>query len=144
MARLLTLLLLYHADFHVGRYFSLEGLIERQREGYYESLYQSSQNRHETEQTLLPWWEYFLGVMLLGAYREFEERVSSLTGSKGAKTAMILDVIGHMSGESSVGDIKEKCPHVGVDLIRRILRHERVAGGIECLGRGPEARWKRV
>jgi len=54
---------------------SLEGLIERQREGYYESLYQSSQNWHETEHTLLPWWEYFLGVMLLGAYREFEERV---------------------------------------------------------------------
>src|SRR2546428_6921850 len=34
--------------------------------------YQSSQGWHEGGHSLLPWWENFLGVMLLGAYREFE------------------------------------------------------------------------
>jgi Fic family protein len=33
MARLLTLLLLYQAGFEVGRYISLEHLVENQREG---------------------------------------------------------------------------------------------------------------
>lgn len=55
MARLLTLLLLYQSGFEVGRYISLEYLIENQREGYYDAFYKSSQDWHEGEQTLLLW-----------------------------------------------------------------------------------------
>ena len=54
MARLLTLLFLYQAGFEVGRYISLEHLIENQREGYYDAHYKSSQGRHEGKHTLLP------------------------------------------------------------------------------------------
>jgi Fic family protein len=43
MARLLTLLLLYKADYGVGQYISLEKLVEDSRESYYDALYQSSQ-----------------------------------------------------------------------------------------------------
>ena len=86
MARLLTLLLLYQAGFEVGRYISLEKLIENQREGYYDALYKSSQGWHDGVHTLLPCWEYFLGVMLQGAYHEFERRTGELpqlTGPSG-------------------------------------------------------------
>jgi Fic family protein len=75
MARLLTLLLLYRAGYEVGRFISLEQIIERTKESYYDTLYQSSKGWHEGQHSLLPWWEYFLGVMLLSAYKEFEQRV---------------------------------------------------------------------
>ena len=42
MARLLTLLLLYQAGYEVGRYVSLERIIEQSRETYYEALQASS------------------------------------------------------------------------------------------------------
>jgi len=144
MARLLALLLLYRAGYEVGRYISLERVIEGQREGYYETLHLSSQGWHEGQHLLLSWWEYFLGVMLLGAYREFEERMTIVATGRGTKTAMILDMINRMAKDFSISDLRERCPHVGVDLIRRILRKERHAGRLECLGRGPDARWRRV
>jgi hypothetical protein len=140
MARLLSLLLLYQAGFDVGRYISLEKIVEQSKESYYDSLYQSSQDWHEGKHTLLPWTEYFLGV-LVAAYREFEQRVGLLTTARGAKTEMVLAAIQAMHGEFSVKDLQDRCPHVGIDLIRRILREQRQAKALECLGRGPEARW---
>lgn len=143
MARLLSLLLLYHAGFEVGRYMSLEKIIEQSKESYYDSLYQSSQGWHEGKHALLPWTEYFLGV-LVAAYREFEQRVGMLTIARGAKTEMVLEAIRAMHGEFSVRDLQDRCPHAGIDLIRRILREQRLAGGLKCLGRGPDARWRKV
>jgi Fic family protein len=140
MARLLSLLLLYQAGFNVGRYVSLEWIVEQSKESYYDSLYQSSQGWYEGEHTLLPWTEYFLGV-LVAAYREFEQRVGLLTTARGAKTEMVLEAIQAMHGEFSVKDLQDRCPHVGIDLIRRILREQRQAKALECLGCGPDARW---
>ena len=57
MARLLTLLCLYHAGYHVGRFISLEKIIEETKVQYYETLYQSSQGWHEGEHNLIPWLE---------------------------------------------------------------------------------------
>lgn len=143
MARLLSLLLLYQAGFEVGRYISLEKTIETQREGYYDALYASSQGWHSGSHSLIPWWEYFLGVMLLGAYRDFEDRVDTLQSSRGAKTGLVLDVIHRMVDTFSISDLMERCPGVSVDYIRKILREERNAGRVECLGKGPAARWRR-
>jgi Fic family protein len=143
MARLLTLLLLYKAGYEVGRFISLEKIVEQTKESYYDTLYRSSQDWHEGQHGLLPWWEYFLGVVLLSAYREFERRVGLVTTFKGAKTAMVLEAIRNIQGEFSISDLQERCPTVGIDWIRRILRQERDAGRLECLGRGPDARWQK-
>lgn len=143
MARLLTLLLIYKAGYEVGRFISLERIVERTKESYYDTLYQSSQNWHQGQHSLLPWWEYVLGVVVLSAYREFEQRVGLVTSVKGAKTAMVLDAISNLHGEFSIKDLQERCPTVGIDLIRRILRSERKAGHLECLGRGPNACWQK-
>jgi Fic family protein len=143
MARLLTLLLLYQAGYEVGRFISLERIVERTKESYYDTLYQSSQNWHAGKHSLAPWWEYFLGVVVLSAYREFEKRVGLVSSAKGAKTAMVLDAVSNIPGDFSIKDLQERCPTVGIDLIRRILRQERDAGRLECLGRGPDARWRK-
>jgi len=143
MARLLSLLLLYQAGFDVGCYVSLEKIVEQSKESYYESLYQTSQGWHEGKHSLLHWTEYFLGV-LVAAYRKFEQRVGLLTTARGAKTEMVLEAIRAMHGEFSVKDLQDRCPHVGIDLIRRILRQQRQAKALECLGRGPDARWRKI
>lgn len=142
MARLLTLLLLYHAGYEVGRYISLERIVEQSKESYYDTLYQSSQAWHEARHDLLPWTEYLLGVVI-AAFRELEERAGTLTAARGAKTGMVLETISAMRGDFSVKDLQQRCPHVGIDLLRKILRKEREGGRIECLGRGPDARWRR-
>jgi Fic family protein len=90
MARLLTLLLLYQAGYGVGRYISLERVVEESKESYYDTLYRSSQGWHEGRHTLVPWTEYFLGTML-AAYKEFENRVGILTDGRGAKTELVLE-----------------------------------------------------
>ena len=56
IGRLLTLLLLYHAGYQVGRYISLERIVEESKETYYEALYKSSQGWHEGRHDLRPWW----------------------------------------------------------------------------------------
>ncbi len=141
MARLITLLLLYKAGYEVGRFISLERIVERTKESYYDTLYQSSQGWHEGQHDLLPWWEYFLGVMVLSAYRDFEKRVGFVTSAKGSKTAIVLDVINNLPRDFSIRELQERCPTVGIDLIRRILRREREAGHLTCIGRGADARW---
>lgn len=142
MARLLSLLLLYHAGYDIGRYISLEKLIENSKASYYETLQKSSQGWHEGEHPLLPWTEYFLGI-LLAAYQELEERTGNLLTSRGSKSAMVLTAIDSFMGDFSVKDLQEACPHVSIDLIRRILKDEKAAGHLESLGRGPNAKWKK-
>ncbi len=143
MARLLTLLLLYQADYEVGRYISLEKLIEDTKESYYDTLYRSSQGWHDAQHDLLPWTEYFLGI-LTAAYREFELRTDNQLNAHGAKTNLVLHTIATFQRDFSIKDLEEACPHVSRDLIRKILQAEKAAGRVEPLGRGPSARWRNI
>lgn len=143
LARLLTLLVLYQAGYQVGRFISLERLVEASKESYYDALQASSRGWHKGEHSLRPWTEYLLGV-LMAAYRELEHRIGLMTAARGAKTAAVLQTIQHFHGDFSTAELQAQCPHVGIDLIRRILRRERMAGRLECLGRGRGARWQRI
>jgi Fic family protein len=55
VSRLLTVLALYHHGNEVGRYISLERLIEESKEDYYSVLQSSSTGWHEGTHDLLPW-----------------------------------------------------------------------------------------
>lgn len=61
MSRLLTLLLLYRAGFIVGKYISIEMLIEKSKDSYYEALQASSQDWHQDRNNYLPFLKYMLG-----------------------------------------------------------------------------------
>ncbi len=144
MARLLTLLLLYRAGSEVGRYISLEHLIENQREGYYDALYKSSQGWHDGKHALLPWWEYFLGVMLLGAYREFEQRTGELTTAHGAKTESVMTAIEKLPKTFRYADLAKACPNVSRPTIKRVLGQLRNDGRVECTRPGRDAIWEKT
>lgn len=143
LSRLISLLLLYRGGYEVGRYISLEKIIEDTKEGYYDNLKRSSEHWHEGKHSLIPWWEYFC-FTLLEAYKQFENRLGVIESSKGVKSNAVLSCIQQFYGEFSVQEIQAACPTVGLDMIRKILRHEREEKRLECLGRGPFAKWKRI
>jgi len=71
ISRLLTLLLLYQSGYRVGKYISLERIIETSKSGYYDALEATSKSWHESKHTIFPWLNHFHGV-LIAAYKEFE------------------------------------------------------------------------
>ena len=142
MARLLTLLLLYHHGYGVGRFISLERIIEQTKETYYEALSASDDGWHTGEHDPNPWWSYWLGTVL-AAYREFEERAGLLVSRRGAKLQLILQAIERTPGPFSARDLQRIVPDVSIDMVRKVLAGERNAGRLECTGRGPSALWKR-
>ncbi len=142
MARLLGLLLLYQAGYAVGRFISLERVIEESREGYYESLYGSSEGWHEGRHSLLPWTEYFLGV-LVAAYGAFERRVGLLTTARGAKTEMILEAVRYLPDGFRMADVERMVPNVTRDMIRVVLNRLKKEGKIRREGAGRGAVWRK-
>ena len=143
MVRLLTVLLLYREDYEVARYVSLERLIEQSKESYYDTLYRSSQNWHENGHAPMPWVAYFLGVVR-AAYDEFARDVGELHGGRGMKTQLVLRAIGQMIGDFSASELHQRCPSVGWDMLRYVLRGERDAGRLQAIGRGRGARWQKI
>ena len=139
-ARLLTLLLLYHHGFEVGRYISLERVIEESREGYYDTLEASSQGWHDGEHDALPWLEYFLGV-LTKACSEFEERVATIRGSHGTKTDMVRAAVERRNGPFKISDIDRELPNVSRDHIRNVLNGLREEGLLQLEGTGRGSRY---
>jgi Fic family protein len=72
VSRLLSLLGLYHHGYRVGRYISLERIIEQNSESYYKALQTSSVGWQDGSHDVVPWLHYFLS-MVHTAYRELEE-----------------------------------------------------------------------
>ena len=143
IGRLLTLYLLYNAGYEVGRYISLERIVEESKESYYEALYKSSQKWHHGGHDLRPWWNYFIG-MLTAAYKDFEERVGTITSARGAKREMVMNAIKRMTGRFSIADLRKACPVVSYPTLQRGLFELRNKKVIRCLSRGPDAEWEKI
>ncbi|MBM4341469.1 MAG: Fic family protein [Deltaproteobacteria bacterium] len=143
VSRLLLLLQCYHLGYEVGRYISIERLIEQNKDRYYETLEQSSEGWHEGKHDPWPYVNFVL-YTLKTAYKEFEERVGQIASPKGAKTEHVINEIGRKLGPFRISDIQKQCPGVSVDLIRSLLKNLRSSGKIKCLGRGQNAEWKKT
>ena len=141
-SRLLFLLACYHCGIEAGRYISLERIIEDNKERYYEVLEHSSQRWHEGKHDPWPAMNFLLYI-LARACKEFEERVGQMTSPRGAKTEMVEHAIETISGEFGITDLERLCPGVSRDMIRLLLRDLKATGRIECLGRGPGAKWRK-
>jgi Fic family protein len=143
VSRLLLLLQCYNLGFEVGRYISLERLIEQNKERYYETLKQSSYGWHSGKHDPWPYINYLLFITKT-AYREFEDRLGKIESPKGEKTGLIIHVIDKMQGAFRISEIQNACPNVSVDMIRRILKNLRSGNQVECLGRGQNAQWRKT
>ena len=140
VSRLLLLLSCYHLGYEVGKFISLERLIEENKERYYETLEQGSQGWHEGKHDA---WSFinFTLFILKSAYKEFEDRIGQIHSPKGAKTEMVTEAITRLSNPFRVADIQRAAPSVSLDMIRRVLKNLRAESKVECLGRGQNAHW---
>lgn len=143
MSRLLTLLLLYRCGHEVGRFISLEKLVEESKETYYESLEKSTAGWDRGEHDIWPWLNYFMGI-LNGAYTEFETRAGNLMSGRGSKAMRIkLYVRSNASDAFTFDEVQQALPDISADHIRSELRKLRDAGAIESPGRGRK-QWRRL
>ena len=120
MSRLLTLLLLYRSGYIVGKYISIEKLIEKSKETYYEVQQESSRNWHEEENDYLPFARYMLGI-ILAAYRDFSSRVRILTDKDISKPDRVAHLIQSTFGKITKAEIIKKCPDISEVTIQRTL-----------------------
>ncbi len=139
-ARLLTLLLLYHHGYEVGRYISLERVIEESRETYYEALEASSQGWHEGAHDARPWLEYFLGF-LTRAYREYEGRVTAVKGERSTKGDMVQNAVLRRVSPFKISDLERELPNISRDHIRNVLGRLRENGIVRLEGQGRGAHY---
>ncbi len=135
MSRLLTLLLLYRAGYIVGKYISIEKLIEKSKDTYYEALQQSSYDWHEENNDYEPFVRYTLGVVL-NAYREFSSRVEVLSISGISKPNRIAEIIKNHIGTITKAEIAAKCPDISQITIQRTLVELQKSGQILKIGGG--------
>jgi Fic family protein len=142
VSRLILLLQSYHLGYEVGRYISLERLIEQNKERYYETLERSSEGWHEGKHDAWPYVNFVL-YTLKTAYQEFEDRVGKIKSPRGTKTELVESAIKAFSGEFTLNDLERACPGVSRDMVRRVLRSLQKVKRIECLGRGPGASWRK-
>lgn len=143
VSRLLFLLQCYSLGYEVGRYISLERLIEQNKERYYETLEQSSQRWHEGKHDPWPYINYLLYI-LKAAYQEFENRVGQMKSPRGAKTELVETAIASFEKEFAISDLEKACPGVSRDMIRIVMNRLRKQGRLKILGRGRDARWAKL
>lgn len=141
VSRLVTLLALYQLGYHVGRYISLERIIEQTKDDYYAALKASSIGWHEGTHDVMPWLSYLLSTVRM-AYREFEERASRMRPERGEKSDLVDAALGTMTGAFAISDIERLCPNVSRELVRRVMNRWRDEGRLEVVSRGRDARWK--
>ena len=143
MSRLLTLLLFYKAGYIVGKYISMEMLIEKTKETYYEALQASSIGWHDNENSYEPFVKYYLGIMLK-AYNEFESRVEYLKDRSMSKPERIRLLIDQRIGKITKKEIMEYCPDISQVTVERTLTDLVKNGYIAKVGAGPSTAYVKI
>lgn len=143
VSRLLLLLQSYGLGLEVGRYISLERLIENNKERYYEVLAASSARWHEGKHDPWPYINFVLYTLKV-AYHELESRLRKERSPRGAKTELIEAVVAAFKADFTLSELEHACPGVSHGMVKRVLRELKKSGKIKSLGRGPGAKWTKV
>lgn len=120
MSRLLTLLLLYKANYLVGKYISIEKIIEDTKDSYYDTLQKSSINWYNNENDYSYFVEYYLGI-ILNAYKEFDSRVNIVENKKITSYDRIISIFKENIIPIDKAFIMNKCPDLSETTIERSL-----------------------
>ena len=135
MSRLLTLLLLYRSGYIVGKYISVEMIIEKTKETYYEVLQESSAGWYEGKNAYLPFVKYYLEV-ILSAYKEFSARVQLMQDRSLSKPERIRRLFANTLLKLSKRLILEKCPDISASTVEATLAALLKEGYIIKIGAG--------
>lgn len=133
MSRLLSLLLLYKNGYDVGKYISLEYMINKNKALYYEKLHESSIEWDSNQNTYWPFIEYFL-LMLLKTYNELMDRYNIIKDKKMNKAERIEETIKQTIGRITKEDIHNFWPDISFNTIELELSKLLKEGKIEKIG----------
>jgi Fic family protein len=114
------LLLLYRSGYIVGKYISIEMIIEKTKESYYDALRDSSVGWHEHKNLYFPFVQYYLGI-ILSAYKEFASRVALLQNRGFSKPERVRALFTDSLGKLTKKMILEKCPNISLSTVENAL-----------------------
>ncbi|MEI8094512.1 MAG: Fic family protein [Spirochaetales bacterium] len=143
VSRLLLALQLVQSGYEVGRYLSLERLIESNKERYYETLETSSLHWHEAKHDPWPYTNYLLFIVKT-AYKDFEERARRIKPAAGAKSQAVVEAIRTFPGQFTITELQTACSEASPDLLRKVLKQLKAQGAVEPVGFGRLAAWRAV
>jgi Fic family protein len=135
MSRLLSLLLLYKNGFDAGRYISFEEQINRQKNGYYESLRESSNGWHEGQNSYFPFIENFITTLLF-CYKELDKRFAVVNAAKVTKKQRVEATVLNSLLPISKQEICYILPDVSPTTVEAVLAVMVKQGQIEKVGTG--------
>ena len=133
MSRLLTLLLLYQSGYDVGKYVSLEHMINKNKASYYQRLYESSTGWTENKNSYWPFIENFL-LILLSTYNELTDRYNIIKDKKLSKSERIEETIKQTLGKISKEELYRIWPDISVNTIELELSRLLKEGLIKKVG----------
>jgi Fic family protein len=139
VSRLATTLLLQQQGFQIGRFISIERLIEERKDEYYSTLQQCSAGWQAGKNEVIPWWNFFLGVVL-AAYRALEEQVTSAP-SRSAKSELIRQAVLTKADSFTLAELTAELPSASPQLIKKVLAELKRSNQVRLEGRGRGAIW---
>lgn len=143
MSRILTLLLLYKFDYFVGKYISMEMLIEESRDSYYEELQNSGEKWHVGENDELPFIKYMLGI-IMKAYKECDNRFKLIGEKKLTSPERVFSVIQKSLDPLSKKDIMILCPDISQRTVERALKELQDSEKIKRVGAGRSTKYVKI
>lgn len=143
LSRLLALLLLYQSGYLVGKYISIEMLVEKSKETYYETLQASSIGWLENEQDYTPFVRYFLGI-ILRAYEDFSERFEVVINRELTSTERLTEELEKSFEPLSRVDLETLLPDISRRTIERALSELQAEKKIEKIGRGRSTKYRLI
>ena len=117
------------------------GLVENTKSSYYESLRASSESWHQGQHSLIPWWEYFLGITR-AAYEQLDQKLGG--GELPSKADRVRVAVQVMPAVFSKAELGSLCPEISERTVKRILEELRGEGQIEVAKRGRNAVWRKM
>ena len=139
VSRLATTLLLQQQGFAVGRFVSLERLVEDTKEDYYRVLAECSRGWAQGNHVIVPWWNYFLTIVRR-AYGQFAEKFES-AGPATGKSQIVRQTALALTEPFTLADVAAAVPGISAPLIKKMLAELRREGRLTLEGRGRGARW---
>lgn len=141
MSRLLMLLELQQLGFEVGKYISLERLIEKTKAEYYRTLLESSGTAwSNNDNNYGPYVDYFLSIVLQ-AYRELNTRIDFTNDTEKDPESLVLTKLRNSLKPLSRRELMNLIPQYGESTIKHVLAELRKKNIIKLVGRGRASRY---
>ena len=135
------LLTTYRAGCDVGKYISLERLIEQTKSAYYDTLLRSAGPAWEhNENDYQPYVNYFLSIVLQ-AYRELNDRIDFTSDRTLDASEMIIKALQNSLKPLSRRELMNLIPQYSETSIKHALASLRQQQKIDLVGKGRASRY---